>query len=164
MTCDATMARLYRDNAAALVGAEHYREIGHRTGSTDMGDLSKVMPVLHPYMGGATGTGHGADYQIVDQTLAYLGTAKALASMVGRPARRRRRRGPRGAEVRAAPDDARAVPGVPARHRATRGLRGVAARSGYPSAARQRVTRGIFVTASSPTFLPIAVPTSVELR
>ncbi len=82
MTCDASMARLYRDNAAALVGAEHYREIGHRTGSTDMGDLSMVMPVLHPYMGGATGSGHGADYQIVDQTLAYLGTAKALASMV----------------------------------------------------------------------------------
>ena len=64
------------------VGAEHYREIGHRTGSTDMGDLGMVMPILHPYMGGATGSGHGADYQIVDQALAYLGTAKALASMV----------------------------------------------------------------------------------
>jgi hypothetical protein len=46
-----------------------------------MGDLSMVMPVLHPYMGGATGSGHGADYQIVDQKLAYLGTAKALAAM-----------------------------------------------------------------------------------
>ena len=82
MTGDATMARMYRENAAALVGAEHFREIGHRTGSTDMGDLSMVMPVLHPYMGGATGSGHGADYQIVDQTLAYLGTAKGLAGMV----------------------------------------------------------------------------------
>src|SRR5437667_8489540 len=82
MTCDATMARMYRENAAALVGAEHFREIGHRTGSTDMGDLSMVMPVLHPYMGGATGSGHGADYQIVDQSLAYLGTAKGLAGMV----------------------------------------------------------------------------------
>jgi amidohydrolase len=82
MTCDATMARIYRDHAAALVGAENFREIGHRTGSTDMGDLSMVMPVLHPYMGGATGSGHGADYQIADQTLAYLGTAKGLAGMV----------------------------------------------------------------------------------
>ncbi|HEY2995128.1 MAG TPA: amidohydrolase [Methylomirabilota bacterium] len=82
MTCDATMARMYRDNAAALVGADNFRQIGHRTGSTDMGDLSMVMPVLHPYMGGATGSGHGADYQIVDQTLAYLGTAKGLAGMV----------------------------------------------------------------------------------
>jgi hypothetical protein len=65
-----------------VVGEEHYRQIGHRTGSTDMGDLSMVMPVLHPYMGGATGSGHGADYQIVDHRLAYLGTAKALAAMV----------------------------------------------------------------------------------
>jgi len=81
MTCDATMARIYRENMVPVVGEEHYRQIGHRTGSTDMGDLSMVMPVLHPYMGGATGSGHGADYQIVDQKLAYLGTAKALASM-----------------------------------------------------------------------------------
>ena len=82
MTCDATMARMYKENAAALVGAENFRQIGHRTGSTDMGDLSMVMPVLHPYMGGATGSGHGADYMIVDQQLAYLGTAKGLAGMV----------------------------------------------------------------------------------
>ena len=82
MTCDATMATMYRDNAAALVGADNFRQIGHRTGSTDMGDLSMVMPVLHPYMGGATGSGHGADYQIVDHSLAYLGTAKGLAGMV----------------------------------------------------------------------------------
>ena len=82
MTCDPTMGRIYRDNAAGLVGAEHVRDIGHRTGSTDMGDLSMVMPVLHPYMGGATGSGHGADYQIVDHSLAYLGTAKGLAGMV----------------------------------------------------------------------------------
>jgi amidohydrolase len=81
MTCDPTMARMYQANAAELVGAEHYRQIGHRTGSTDMGDLSMVMPVLHPYMGGATGSGHGADYQIVDQQLAYLGIAKGLAAM-----------------------------------------------------------------------------------
>jgi len=82
MTCDATMATMYRENAGGLVGAENFRQIGHRTGSTDMGDLSMVMPVLHPYMGGATGSGHGADYMIVDQQLAYLGTAKGLAGMV----------------------------------------------------------------------------------
>src|SRR5438128_1588904 len=82
MACDATMAGWFKENAAALVGEEHYRQIGHRTGSTDMGDLSMVMPVLHPYVGGARGTGHGADYEIVDQPLAYLVPAKALAAMV----------------------------------------------------------------------------------
>jgi len=82
MTCDAGMAKMYRDNWVPVVGEENYRQIGHRTGSTDMGDLSMVMPVLHPYMGGATGSGHGADYQIVDHQLAYLGIAKGLAGMV----------------------------------------------------------------------------------
>ena len=82
LECDRTMTRYFRDNAIALVGAEQYREIGHRTGSTDMGDLSQIMPVLHPYMGGARGTGHGPDYEIVDPMLAYVMPAKALAAMV----------------------------------------------------------------------------------
>jgi hypothetical protein len=56
-------------------------EIGHRTGSTDMGDLSQIMPILHPFIGGARGTGHGADYAIADPELAYVGSAKLLASM-----------------------------------------------------------------------------------
>jgi amidohydrolase len=81
MTCDATMAAYFKQTMAEMVGEEHYRQIGHRTGSTDMGDLSQVMPVLHPYIGGARGTGHGADFEIVDKPLAYLAPAKALASM-----------------------------------------------------------------------------------
>src|SRR5436853_2970833 len=81
MTCDATMERAFKENATARVGEEPYRQIGHRTGSTDMGDRSMVMPVLHPYVGGARGTGHGADYEIVDKPLAYLVPAKALAAM-----------------------------------------------------------------------------------
>jgi len=82
MLCDPTLALHFERNATRLVGEENYRQIGHRTGSTDMGDLSQVMPVLHPYMGGARGTGHAADYAIVDRDLAYLGPARALALMV----------------------------------------------------------------------------------
>ena len=82
MTCDAKMASYFQANAVKMVGEENFRQIAHRTGSTDMGDLSQVMPVLHPYMGGAQGTGHGADFRIVDKPLAYVAPAKALASMV----------------------------------------------------------------------------------
>jgi hypothetical protein len=39
------------------------------------------MPTLHPYMGGATGSGHGADYAIADPRLAYVEPAKQLALM-----------------------------------------------------------------------------------
>jgi len=75
------MARAFKANAVALLGADQVTESGHRSGSTDMGDLSHVMPTLHPYMGGASGGGHGADYAIADPKLAYLETAKQLALM-----------------------------------------------------------------------------------
>jgi amidohydrolase len=82
MRCDPTMIERFRAIAADLVGADHVTTIPHRTGSTDMGDLSQVMPVLHPYVGGATGTSHGADFAPADPELLYVTNAKALASMV----------------------------------------------------------------------------------
>jgi amidohydrolase len=82
MRCDPIMAEHFRTNMVPMVGEDAFRRIPHRTGSTDMGDLSQVMPILHPYMGGARGTGHAADWEIVDKPLAYLGPAKALAAMV----------------------------------------------------------------------------------
>jgi amidohydrolase len=77
----ASMARQFLANARALLGAEHVTESGHRSGSTDMGDISHLVPSLHPYMGGATGRGHGADYAIADPHLAYVESAKQLALM-----------------------------------------------------------------------------------
>lgn len=44
-------------------------------GCTDMGDLCSIMPVIHPYIGGASGKGHGEDYQIVNPELACVGSA-----------------------------------------------------------------------------------------
>jgi amidohydrolase len=73
------LAEVFKANALVLVGEEHYTSIGHRTGSTDMGDISHVIPTVHPYMGGATGMTHAANFQITDPHLAYLGPAKALA-------------------------------------------------------------------------------------
>src|SRR2546428_635425 len=80
MRCDPAMAARFKASMTRLLGDEHYRQIGHRTGSTDMGDLSQVMPILHPYIGGARGGGHGADFQIVDKPLAYLAPARPRAA------------------------------------------------------------------------------------
>jgi amidohydrolase len=79
MTQDQGLVALFRANATALVGAENIGEIGHRTGSTDMGDVSLIMPVVHPYAGGASGTAHGADFQIVDYDNVVINAAKAMA-------------------------------------------------------------------------------------
>lgn len=46
------------------------------TGSTDMGDLSCIMPVVHPYCGGSSGTSHGNDYYITDVEAACITNAK----------------------------------------------------------------------------------------
>jgi amidohydrolase len=54
----------------------------NRGGSTDMGDLSHIMPVIHPYTTAATGTGHGADYIIQDYVQAVVNPAKAMAMTV----------------------------------------------------------------------------------
>ncbi|MBI4608444.1 MAG: amidohydrolase [Candidatus Rokubacteria bacterium] len=75
------MTALFKANGVALVGEEDYTTVGHRTGSTDMGDISHVLPTLHPYMGGARGGHHAADFEIVDPVLAYVAPAKALAMM-----------------------------------------------------------------------------------
>ncbi len=76
------LLEIYRDNAAALVGANNLTELGHRTGSTDMGDVSQIMPSIHPYVVAASGTGHGVDYVIEDYDLAVLTSAKAMAMTI----------------------------------------------------------------------------------
>jgi amidohydrolase len=77
----AGMTERFVANAREALGADQVTQTGHRSGSTDMGDISHVMPTLHPYMGGAAGSGHGADYRIADPRLAYVEPAKQLAMM-----------------------------------------------------------------------------------
>ena len=79
---DQNLAQLFKANAVSVVGEEGVGRVGHRTGSTDMGDVSHLMPAIHPYVGGATGLGHGDDYLIEDYTLAVITAAKALATTV----------------------------------------------------------------------------------
>ncbi len=79
---DSKFAELFRANAVSLVGEENVGLSPHRTGSTDMGDVSQLLPSIHPYVGGATGLGHGADYVVEDYSLAVITAAKALAATV----------------------------------------------------------------------------------
>ena len=52
------------------------------SGSTDMGDLSSIMPVVHPYIPGTKGTSHGADYCVCDPQTACVGGAKFQIAMI----------------------------------------------------------------------------------
>lgn len=79
------MLDIFKGHAGELVGkdnvATHPSDL-NRGGSTDMGDLSQIMPVIHPYTGAATGTGHGTDYLIQDYDQAVIKPAKAMAMTV----------------------------------------------------------------------------------
>ena len=54
------------------------------TGSTDMGDLSRIMPTVQPYACGAKGTFHGNDFYIVDPERACVDAAKWQLAMAKR--------------------------------------------------------------------------------
>ena len=57
-------------------------ESGDFTGSFDFGDVSHLMPTLHPMFGGVTGALHTRGYKISDEEYAYLMPAKSLALTV----------------------------------------------------------------------------------
>ena len=52
------------------------------SGSTDMGDLSSVMPVVQPYSGGSVGALHSADNYTVDPVAACVDSAKWQLAML----------------------------------------------------------------------------------
>ncbi len=52
------------------------------TGSTDMGDLSCIMPVVHPYSGGCKGKGHGNDFCVEDPEASCVDCAKWQLTML----------------------------------------------------------------------------------
>lgn len=73
------LVNAYRRNAVEIVSHDEWWEPTFRAGSTDLGDVSHLMPALEAQAGGAAGTGHGADYVISDPELAYIVPAKVAA-------------------------------------------------------------------------------------
>ncbi|MSQ07093.1 MAG: amidohydrolase [Dehalococcoidia bacterium] len=79
------LQELFLENAGELVGHGNTITIPprrNRGGSTDMGDLSQLMPVCHPYVSGAVGSGHSKDYLITDYEAAVVNPAKVMAMVV----------------------------------------------------------------------------------
>lgn len=80
---DVEMRKVFKEAVNTVLPAEDVTETDtFSSGSTDMGDLSQVMPVVHPYAGGAVGTSHGSDYYIEDPMKACVGSAKVQLAML----------------------------------------------------------------------------------
>ena len=82
---DSNIQEIFVSNARSILGKESIKvlpETYSQGGSTDMGDLSCIMPVIHPYAISASGVGHGADYIIEDYDRAVIAPAKVVAATV----------------------------------------------------------------------------------
>ena len=76
------LVKLTEEVAIEYFGADRVNNHGRwGSGSTDMGDLSCVMPCVHPYVTGCSGAGHGDDYLVTDPVKACLGAASVQVGL-----------------------------------------------------------------------------------
>ena len=82
---DANLKEFVRQAGEIVLGSEYLNfDESWDLGCSDMGDVTCVMPALHPAIGGASGTGHGADYVITDPVRACVDSAKVQCAMLAR--------------------------------------------------------------------------------
>ncbi len=79
LTDNPALAKTMAENAALFISAEKHKQRGHLASSSDIGDVSQIMPASHPTIGGANGPGHTTAYKIENPDLAYVTAAKVLA-------------------------------------------------------------------------------------
>jgi len=85
MRHDTKLQDIFRRTAVDLLGEPATLVMParrNRGGSTDMGDLSHLMPACHPYAAGAVGPGHSSEYVITDYESAVIVPAKIMAMVV----------------------------------------------------------------------------------
>lgn len=70
---------LYKNLLELGIEEDQIVQGGDFTGSFDLGDVSHIMPTLHPMFGGISGELHSKDYCIIDEDYIYLQPAKVLA-------------------------------------------------------------------------------------
>lgn len=78
------MGEIYLSNAQELLGVDAVENVfgHHRGSSTDCGDVASLIPLVHPYFGGAVGTPHGSEFDIINPYAAYVVPAKIAAMTV----------------------------------------------------------------------------------
>ena len=79
LSCNARLNELFVENSKQAWPGIAIKDAGHFSASTDMGDVSHIIPVIHPFIGGTNGLLHTADFKAVDFKVAVLLPAKAFA-------------------------------------------------------------------------------------
>ncbi len=71
--------RLFVDNIKEEAPETAVEDAGHFSASTDMGDISHIMPSIHPFIGGVDGSLHTKDFCVTDFDAAAILPGKAFA-------------------------------------------------------------------------------------
>lgn len=77
---DPNLSEIFENNSIPFVGSDNIIQNQTITGSTDAGDLSNLIPVIQPSIGGFSGNLHGVNFTVEDENTAYILPAKILAS------------------------------------------------------------------------------------
>jgi len=82
MSNNKRLSRLFRRNLSRLIGEENIRPGRHSGGTSDMGDVTHIMPAIHPFLGGFKGNNHTPDFEVADEEMAYIIPAKCMAMTI----------------------------------------------------------------------------------
>ena len=76
---DGRLTAIALKSAQELTGEHNIPVFNHSSGSTDLGDISTLMPVIEIGTGGIIGGLHSADYRNADYNTSYILSSKLLA-------------------------------------------------------------------------------------
>jgi metal-dependent amidase/aminoacylase/carboxypeptidase family protein len=82
LKCSSRLNDLFRNNAKEILPEEQIIDAGHFTASTDMGDVSNLIPAIHPFIGGVYGNLHTKDFKVENYDAALILPAKLMAMTV----------------------------------------------------------------------------------
>lgn len=81
LNADKKLNQVFADAVTFMFGENQIYYGGWDPGSTDLGDLSTLIPAIQPQVIGATGTIHGQDLQLSDPEKACVNPAKVMVAM-----------------------------------------------------------------------------------
>ncbi|WPC40317.1 amidohydrolase [Clostridium sp. JS66] len=82
LRCSIPLNNLFKENCKEFLPEDKILNPGHFNASTDMGDVSHLIPTIHPYVGGVSGCLHAKDFKVEDYYAACILPAKFFAMTV----------------------------------------------------------------------------------
>ncbi|MFZ7103258.1 MAG: amidohydrolase [Peptococcaceae bacterium] len=79
LSCPQAFNEIFVNNAREFIPEERIIHSGHFGASTDMGDVSHLLPAIHPFVGGVRGSLHASDFAVSDYYAACVLPAKIMA-------------------------------------------------------------------------------------